>query len=247
MTADALVEMNDKLGIQETWLSQGFTNDEWGDIGDKHVEEAFRKYPTRIRGMGAIILGRDHADKVREFKDRGFFGLKTIYPMRPYDDPANDEIWQEAQKLKMPITFHGCLSTGFHFDLWKHHQWNPRWHTPDRLMRVAYYFPELVILIAHMGNTDVTQALAVAMQSNVYLDCSGGYALKQMPKTFFDQQVYWSYVKNKMAFGTDQHFPGMPHEVEHMTHFVQNMQLSQEDTELMWHGNAEKIIAYCTK
>lgn len=247
MTVEALLDVSAKFGISETWLSNGFTEAEWDQVGDKHVEQAFTKYPNQIRGMGFIHLGIDNAQKVKQFKDRGFWGLKCIFPTSPYDDPAHDEIWAIAQELKMPVLFHACLSISSINAAVRKFPFNPRWTTPDRLLRVALLFPDMIMIIAHLGNYHMQEACDVARLANVYLDTSGAGDLKHyLPKSAFDAMVYWRYAKNKLLWGSDNHYKFMANQFECIQHFLNTTQLSEENIELMWHGNAEKIIHQIT-
>jgi predicted TIM-barrel fold metal-dependent hydrolase len=236
-TLDVLLETNQKNNIKESWLSGVRLQD---GTGDSAVEEAFLKYPNQIRGMGFIVPGRDNAAKVREFKDRGFFGLKIIYPQNAYDDPVNNEIWEEAIKQKMPVTFHTGSLINF-----PPYPFHIRHMNPDKLFQIAGRFPELIIMVAHMGNTYFQDACILARNENIFLDCSGGGSLKKMPKSYFDNTIYWKEVQHKIAYGVDQLFEGIASEIEHTAKFAENVNLSKENLELMWHGNAEKIIQKC--
>ncbi|MFH1903970.1 MAG: amidohydrolase family protein [bacterium] len=240
-TLELLLETNGKDNIKESWLScVELDGRPWDGTGDDFIEDAFQRYPDKIRGMGFILLGRDGADKVREFKDRGFFGLKIIFPLSSYDDPAFNEVWEEAIKQKMPVTFHTGESVG---GFPPNHSFHPLDMAPDRLFRVKGYFPKLIMLIAHMGNTRFQDACALAMGKNIYLDCSGGGNLKAMPKSYFDNTVYWKEVQHKIAFGVDQLFSGIPNMIQNSARFAETVELSEENQQLMWHGNAERIIA----
>lgn len=143
----------------------------------------------------------------------------------------------------MPVLFHTGASTVFHFDFRKFNL-NPLWMTPGTLMRVAMYFLDMVMVLAHMGNVQVHDACAVARSKNVFLDTSGGSALKELPKSAFDHIVYWPYVQDKLMWGSDQWYHWIGDELEKNRRFVEKVGLSDGNQELLWHGNAEKIIAY---
>jgi len=239
-TLDALVENNEKNNISESWLScVPLDGREWTDAASNAlVIDAMKRYPGKFRGMGFVLLGHDKADKVKELKDRGFFGLKIIFPLCPYDDPQNDPIWEAAIENKMPVTFH----TGPVGTFPSNYPLHPLDMFPDKLYRIKCYYPELIMLIAHMGNNHFEDAVSLAMGKNIYLDCAGGGALKAMPKSFFDNTIYWKEVRNKIAYGIDQLFEGIADEIAHTEKFTDTVELSVEERELLWHGNAEKII-----
>lgn len=239
-TLDLMLEKNEENGVRETWLSAVFLEGHPAENPIDHfIEEAFHKYPKQIRGMGFIHLGTYGAEKVYEFKDRGFFGLKIIFPASSYDDPAYNEIWEAAIDSKMPVTFHTGRNVGTYSKLpWM----NPLDMKPERLSRVAYSYPELIILLAHMGNTCFQEACCLAMKPNVYLDCSGGGILKAMPKSYFENTVYWEQVKHKLVYGVDNLFIDAKKEIDRTAKFAETVGLSAENIELMWQGNAEEII-----
>lgn len=239
-TLDKLLEYNEKNNIRESWLSCiPLDGREWNDQNTNlRIEEVFRSYPQKFRGMGFILAGYDKADKVKELKDRGFFGLKVIFPLCSYDDPRNDELWEAAIEQKMPVTFHTGPAM-----LPANHALHPLHMFPDKLYRIKCYYPELIMLIAHMGNNHFADATALALGKNIYLDCAGGGCLKAMPASFFKHTVYWEQVKDKIAFGVDQIFSGIEDEIENTRRFAQTVELSTEQKNLLWHGNAEKIIS----
>lgn len=121
---------------------------------------------------------------------------------------------------------------------------NPDWMTPGRLMRVAMYFPELVFIMAHMGNVQIHDACAVAREKNAYMDTSGAGKVQTLPASFFDNIVYWTDVQDKLLWGSDQYFKWTDEMVIKTQKFTETINLSQENRELLWHGNAEKIIDY---
>jgi len=243
-TLELLIENNSKNNIKESWLScipldgRPWINPNSNDI----VAEAMKRYPDKFRGMGFIVLGRDKANIVKKLKDRGFFGLKIIFPLCSYDDPQNDPVWEAAIENKMPVTFHTGPVNIFPSNYPSH----PLDMFPDKLYRIKSCYPELIMLIAHMGNNHFEDAAYLATGENIYLDCSGGGALKAMPKSFFDNTVYWQKVKNKMVYGVDQLFSSIANEVAHTEKFIDTVLLNTKECKLLWHGNAEKIINQVT-
>lgn len=239
-TLDALLENNRKNNIRESWISCiPLDGREFSDENtNAPVEEVFTRYPENFRGMGLVILGVDDAVKVKELKARGFFGLKVIFPFCSYDDVRNDPIWESAIECRMPVTFHTGPIAGVPF-----RNINPRDMFPDRLYRIKALFPELIMLIAHMGCNHFEDAASLATGENNYLDCSGGGALKAMPESFFNNTVYWKEVRHKLVFGVDQSFNLTSDIVKANSGFAERVNFSEEEHRLMWNGNAEKIIS----
>jgi predicted TIM-barrel fold metal-dependent hydrolase len=101
----------------------------------------------------------------------------------------------------------------------------------------------LIMLIAHMGCNHFEDATSLATGENNYLDCSGGGALKAMPKSFFDNTIYWKEVRHKLVFGVDQLFNLTAHSIKLTSDFAEKVDFSEEEHRLMWNSNAEKIIS----
>jgi len=89
-------------------------------------------------------------------------GYQFIYP----NDKKLDEIYELAVKFKVPVMFHSGLAYKSPGGI--------RFSRPIYFDDVADKFPELKIVISHLGDPDIRQATAVAHKNpNVYLDFSG--------------------------------------------------------------------------
>ncbi|MBN1808082.1 MAG: amidohydrolase family protein [Planctomycetes bacterium] len=104
-------------------------------------------------------------DRLREFAGTGFRGVK-FQPMTERFLPHEDRmypVWETIQELGLPITSHaGAVHFGNHCI---------NWADPSGWSQVAWDFPELTIVIAHMGGNYHYEALAAAEACpNVYLD-----------------------------------------------------------------------------
>lgn len=143
-------------------------------------------------------------ESVDGFHERGFAGLKAIFPPGPYDDERFFPFYEKAERRRMPILFHVGGS--------------PYWHpsvlgVPEERLAsknmfiqtldlVAKVFPKLVIICAHMGGKHAYHfALFFAKgHSNVYLDiaCS---ILRDEPDKMKD--VLQLVPADKLLFGSD--------------------------------------------
>lgn len=89
-------------------------------------------------------------------------GYQFIYP----NDKKLDEIYELAVKSKVPVMFHSGLAYKSPGGI--------RFSRPIYFDDVASKFPELRIIISHLGDPNIREATAVAHKnSNVYLDFSG--------------------------------------------------------------------------
>ena len=162
-----------------------------------------------------------------------------IFPLCSYDDIRNDPVWEAAVACKMPVIFHTGPVAGYP----PVRVMNSRDMFPDRLYRIKTYFSELIMLIAHMGNNHFEDATALATGENNYLDCSGGGALKAMPKSFFDNTIHWKEVRHKLVFGVNNLVNLTELSIKLTADFAVRVEFSEEEHRLMWYGNAEKIIS----
>ena len=115
-----------------------------------------------------------NANDVSRFKDMGFKGLKCIEPYYEYDHDEYMPVYEEAEKLKMPVLFH----TGT-FRPEKEHIIHKRPllknMRPLTIDRIARSFQNLNIVMAHMGTTCFRHEAAelMKMHPNVYADLAG--------------------------------------------------------------------------
>lgn len=143
---------------------------------NKKVEEAVLRYPERISGCIYIDPRKpDACNVVDEYADKGFRCVKMFPPIG--FNPEEDQyfcVYEKIAKRGLPILFH-TGQTGLCFS-------NPRLRQatdsfcahPMRLDKVAKAFPEISIVLAHMGYPNYLDAWSVAwVNTNVYLDIAG--------------------------------------------------------------------------
>lgn len=105
------------------------------------------------------------AEKLPELKRRGARGIKLqplVMRMEP-DDGRLYPVYERAQELRMVCLFH-CGVVAFP----EHHV---RYANPVRVDSVAWDFPRLDIVLAHLGGNFGFEALVMAeAHANVYMD-----------------------------------------------------------------------------
>jgi len=211
---DRMIETMDRLGIEKVCLSGlGIGAGRWlGDLSPTNddVLRAMDRYPDRIIGMGVIRLGKDDDGIVDRLYAAGFRGLKTTRPTKNYDDPAFDPIYERAEQLKMPFLFHTGFILPTEHD--KRDDVSSDRMRPVLLDRVARRYPELPIIIAHLGMPWHAEAAEMArFHPNVYVDLTGsaqGWRNRKSP-AFFAEMFYWENAFEKIVFGTDVHYSEM--------------------------------------
>lgn len=172
--------------------------------GNKEVKKAFEKHPQKIIGCYFIRPGKSSPSEIETAYDNGFKMLKVTIPTKPYNDKSFYPLWKKAEELHLPILFHTGIVTYFNngqqqeISSWDMH--------PMRLEPIANMFPELNIIIAHLGihwNEDAAEI--IRMRSNVYSDITGdpdGWRIRA-DKIGLDKWLWWEGAFKKLIFGTD--------------------------------------------
>jgi predicted TIM-barrel fold metal-dependent hydrolase len=207
---DTLIRAMDDVGIDWACLNGlGIKSNNWlGDLspGNDDVEHAVRRHHDRLVGFGTIRLGVDPPSRIRQLADRGFRGLKTTRPLQDYDHPSFDEHWALAQDVSLPVLVHTGFIITSPAD--RHDDVSSARCRPVLLDRVARTFPDLVLILAHLGHPWYDEAAQMARyHSNVYVDLSGardGWRSSR-PASWFAQVLWWPDAFNKVVFGTDVH------------------------------------------
>jgi predicted TIM-barrel fold metal-dependent hydrolase len=160
-------------------------------------------------------------------------GIQEFYP----NDPVLYALYEKAQELGIPILFHAGMT------------WEPRakaeYGRPIYFEDVAYDFPELRIVLAHLAWPWVLEAVALALKyPNVYLDTSALYfdnpkdfihfaMAEQVPVTVWERSL-----RKQLVFGSN--YPRV--EIKNMAAAVRSLGLSQGCLELVFRGNAERFL-----
>ena len=140
--------------------------------GNGEVEKAFKEYPNRIVGFGAVYPGRDPFEKVDELHSRGFKGLKMIWPTKRYDHEDFATYYEKAEKYEMPILFHTGIIAASPID--KEWKISSSYMQPVCLDKICRMFPKLRVIAAHMGDPWYLEAYMTSQKNpNMWLDISG--------------------------------------------------------------------------
>jgi hypothetical protein len=179
----------------------------------------------------------DLESAVKNLKLRGLNLSPPMQGFYPNDTELMYPIYERAQSLSIPIIFHAGMT------------WTPqskaKYGQPIHLEDVAYDFPSLNIVIAHFGWPWVLEAVMLALKyPNVYIDTACLYF--DNPTDFLSfvmtQQVPLSAIENglrhKMVFGSN--YPRI--EIKNMAKAVRGLGLSQGCLDLIFDGNARKLL-----
>lgn len=208
------------------------------------VVELSKKFPKIkvIGDMSFANLSGKEIDKLCAYLKEGkilgvkfYLGYEDYYP----NDKKFDPIYKYCQNNNHPVVFHtGVLETNHKGLLKQSH--------PLNVDEVANNFPDLKIVMAHMGNPWLMDCAAVIIKNpNVYADMSGFFteyqSITEQEKQFFLKQM--DDLRNfmggfeKMLFGTD--FP-LYNQKEYLA-AVQSLTLTDKEKELIFSKNAQNI------
>ncbi len=114
------------------------------------------------------------AGVVDNFAEQGFKGLKCITPYYPYDHDLYMPVYEKAEKLKLPVLFHTGAFRQCKKDIIDRRPLLKNMN-PLNLDRIARSFPELKIIMAHLGTTFFRKEAAelIKLHPNIYADLAG--------------------------------------------------------------------------
>jgi predicted TIM-barrel fold metal-dependent hydrolase len=155
---DELLRRMDRAGVARavTWLQPPYVRDEI-DAGNAYVARAMREHPDRILGFGwadpNLGVARAIEDVRRSVEEHGFFGVKLNGAQNDFriDDPT----------LAMPV-IEAVARAGVVLALHVGADAYDRTH-PSRVATIARAFPELRILVVHMGGAAFHDLSAAAI------------------------------------------------------------------------------------
>jgi predicted TIM-barrel fold metal-dependent hydrolase len=168
-------------------------------VPNDYVADYVGRYPDRFVGFAGIDLAEEGAveEVERCAQDLGLRGLK-IGPVYQGIDPLDERalaVYERAQSLGLPIMWHQGTTFVRHASLWA--------AQPITIDEVASRYPDLRIVIAHLGHPWVVDTIVVVRKHpNVYADVS---ALHPRPWQLYNAlRIAIEYrIWPKLLFGSD--------------------------------------------
>ena len=223
----------ERYGVDKTlsWLRPDYTG-RGIEARNAYVYQATRHYPARILGFGWAdpTVGVDHAkDVVKKcVYEYGFYGVKL--------NGAQNNFFIDDPELSLPVVAE-IAATGkmlaFHIGADAYERTHP-----SRAARIARMYPQMTILMVHMGmnSADMNRAVIEAAQENPNMILVGSStsdnAVLQAIKTLGAERV---------CFGSDS-----PFQRQHVALATYNALLDGEVTEsekaLVMGGNIVRLF-----
>jgi hypothetical protein len=194
---DTMVHYNGEPGVLQTMLEKMDKVDGLAILcvtkkGLPEARQFIQQHPNRFIGFGDVNLDdRDILQQVDRLHRDGFLGLGEISSTkRNYDDRAYWPIYERAQEYHMILHFHTGVvlredpeqAQDVSFDRMR----------ASRLDLIARRFPRLIIIGAHLGNPDYSEAAEIARwDPNLYFDISGSTLIKMKDNYAYFKSVFW--------------------------------------------------------
>ncbi len=259
MVIDCHVHYSGKEGELKSLLS---TCDEIGidrsvifplpDSTNDGILEAARDHPDRFIPFALFGLGTDRPERVSEFHDAGFRGIKFIHPAADYNCREYWEVYARIAELGMVTLFH--LGIVVRRNTREPDDRDSNRTRPIHLDHIARLNPGLKIIGAHLGNPWYEEAtMSARWNDNLWFDLSGSTLKKKTPE-FIRSLLWWDRPDHpykghsgkqpfeKIVFGTDVAHEWMADVHRDHQLLMDGMDVSPEDRARIMGGNAMEIF-----
>ncbi len=252
---DELAERCAALGIVKIALLGA----RWADYNER-VAKAIGWYPDLVVGMYGVELESDTPETIRDAHARGFRGLKVIHALANYDDRTYWPLYAEAERLGMVCLFHtGVVGGGVDFRdtdpfdpevVRQTRRWEKRaagqgfssaHMDPIRLDTLAFTFPRLRIIGAHLGVGQYDYACHIARwRRNVFWDISGGELVRRHA---FERKLIGPEISPyKLLFASDCELTKLGDEIADWQAVFDLLRLTHAERDRIFYGNAARLF-----
>jgi predicted TIM-barrel fold metal-dependent hydrolase len=229
-TLEGLIQSMDEAGIDLSVVSRITTKPEQVEPVNQWLLSTKQE---RIEPLATWHPGCSvEPDSLTRLKDQGFKGFKLHPDYQGFlpDDGMMYSFYEAAQAEGMFILFHAGLDQGLP---------GPPNAPPERLIKIHKDFPELSMILAHMGGEDIyARTEACLLGRDIYLDTS--FVLRKMPlnilERFFDKHPI-----ERFLFGTDS--PWVDQNLDLKFLFSLRF-LSEADKEKITGTNAARLLGF---
>ena len=223
----------ERAGIDKslTWLAPFYSGTEI-EGHNRYVYDAVQKYPEKLLGYGWAdpTISVEHALKMVKVctEEYGFYGVKLNGAQNNYriDDrelvlPVIDAIAKSGKTLALHIGPDAYENTH-----------------PLRAEKIAKLYPELPILMIHMGMTDADMTAAVVEVAKI---CPNMVLVGSATNDSFVLQAIHALGADRICFGSDAPFRN-PFVIRAMYEAFMEDHLSKEEQAMVMGGNIARIF-----
>lgn len=232
---DNYVELMDKFDIEKAVIVSFNIKTAYGIclVTNDDITEFVKKYPNRFIGFAGIdppapdaLEQLDYAINSLDLK-----GVKIVPPVQKFDlkNKKFDPLWKQMIDLNVPLWTHGGhqVSTAGSVAKFGH---------PMRIDDLAMRFPELTIIVGHMGTPWFWDTYSIVIRHpNVYVDISAHPALYQ----YFPWDAFAQYnADHKVLFASD-------HPLTHWNQIipaVEQLPISEGYKQKIYRKNAQNLL-----
>ncbi len=238
------IEMAGLIGLGRLFARMFVNGQHNGNCADDAaVAKVVKQHPDRFFGLGYIRPGVDTDMKVDELYDRGFKGLKFHIPKQRYDHEEYFPVYEKAQHYGMPCLFHtGIVKMPKPLPGERISSFNM---SCIHLEAIGQEFPELKIIIAHLGVQDYLTALTlIRLFDNIYADLSGttpGWRAN-ISSEDWKRLLWFDNASEKILFGSDVHADEIGRNIAIYKHIADSVGWDNEQKKNMFYRNTAKII-----
>ena len=230
-SSDHLITCSDMLGITENWCSSPILAGRLAPIEEVRAENdailaAMARHPDRIRGLCFGIPGPDAIAEIERCLGAGMIGIK-LYNQYRINDPIVRPIIECADEHRVPILEHAGTPSP------DHKSSQPLISNGVHFAEVNERYPDAILYHAHMGGGDWEYTIRAIRDGspNLYIDVSGsnldydqvGFAVDELGA-------------ERVLFGTDGTMAGSVGKVI-------EADITEEERDLIWFGNAARILS----
>jgi predicted TIM-barrel fold metal-dependent hydrolase len=237
LSVDNLLRQMDDAGVEHTVLFAMY-----GPIlysSNEFVAAICRQYPGRFIGFASVDIKNQDAPVILDeaVEKLGLKGLKLHPPLQDFfpNDRSLWPLYKKACDLNIPVVFH--IGTTPFGNLVKLSQ-----AYPILLDEVANDFPDLKIILTHLGTLWHNEAFMVAEKHpNVFIDTAAyPYEIHDL----LTEKLIRRVGENKFIFGTDFPMPyeGKLHCIKDFVECINDLPVSSELKERIFHINFEVLM-----
>jgi len=238
-------------------------------LGNDKVYALTKQYPDRFRGLGILAM-QDPAAAVDELQrcveELGFIGVMLHGPtnFHYYDEPQFEPVWALLEQYHVPMYIHAASPEADQIRMYEGYSellgntWNWNVFAATHALRIIFSglfdrHPDAMLMLGHMaeglpyflGRLDEgydcrnTKALgrmahppSYYIRRNILMTTSGGWSPAAM------HCAIEAIGAEHIFFATD--YPNYP--VETSFRQMEDCNLTQEQLDLIYHGNAERLF-----